>query len=136
MAGCSLDRSSRHNWVEDAGGLPEYICEVARAIERQGGHDLDSAIPIAVSRIKVWATGKGVNAKTQAKAAAALAEWEKKKASAHAKSAGKSASKIAASEAVVHDLSVSADALLRLTMCAASVYDGAMDRLLSLTGAK
>lgn len=106
---------------------------MARAIERQGGHDLESAIPIAVSRIKVWATGKGVNAKTQAKAAAAAAQWEKMKASSKAKSAGKSALKVAASEAVVHDLSVSADALLRLTVCVSGVYDGAVERVLSLT---
>lgn len=84
MAGCSLNKSSKHNWVEDEGGLPEYVCEVARAIIR-GGKDLESAIPIAISRIKVWATGKGVDAKTQAKAAKAVAEWEKKKASAKAK---------------------------------------------------
>lgn len=37
-----------------------------------------------MSRVKVWATGKGVDKDTQAKAAAALAEWEKKKASSHA----------------------------------------------------
>lgn len=84
MAGCSLNKSSKHNWVEDEGGLPEYICEVARAIVR-GGKDLESAIPIAISRIKVWASGKGVDSKTQAKAVKALAEWEKKKASAKAK---------------------------------------------------
>ena len=86
---CSLDRSSKHNWVEQQGGLPNYICQVARAIAR-GGKSLDSAIPIAIGTLKRWAaggtTGKGhkVSAAVQARAAAAIAEWEKKKAAAHA----------------------------------------------------
>jgi hypothetical protein len=126
MAGCSLDRSSKHNWVENEGGLPEYICEIARAIER-GGKDLESAIPIAISRCRVWATGKGVNAKTQAKAAAAIAQWDAKKARANAKGA-----KVAASEAIDSDLTVGADALLRLTVFSASTYDDVVDKFLRL----
>jgi hypothetical protein len=126
MAGCSLDRSSKHNWVENEGGLPEYICEIARAIER-GGKDLESAIPIAISRCRVWATGKGVNAKTQAKAAAAIAQWDAKKARADAKGA-----KVAASEAIDSDLTVGADALLRLTVFSASTYDDVVDKFLRL----
>lgn len=88
LAGCSLDtHPTKHNWVEDAGGLPQYICEIARAILRDGkSTDIGRAISIAVSRCKVWASGGGdVDAKTRAKAAAAVAEWEKKKASAKAK---------------------------------------------------
>ena len=86
LAGCSLDtHPTKHNWVEDAGGLPQYICEIARALVRSG-KDTSTAISIAVSRCKVWAAGGGnVNADTRAKAAAAVAEWEKKKASAHGK---------------------------------------------------
>jgi 23S rRNA maturation mini-RNase III len=51
------------------------------------GMPRERAIPIAISRIKVWATGKGVNADTQAKAIKALAEWEKLKAKAAARRA-------------------------------------------------
>jgi 2'-5' RNA ligase len=85
---CSLDRSPKHNWVEKEGGLPNYICQVARAVAR-GGHSLESAIPIAIATIKKWAAGgssgngKKVSAAVQARAAAALAEWEAKKAKAH-----------------------------------------------------
>lgn len=129
MAGCTLNRSSRHNWVEDVGGLPEYMCEVARAIERSGGHDLDSAIPIAISRCKIWSTGKGVNAKTQAKAAKAIAEWEAKKARAAAKGAAK---KVAASEIIDSDLSVGADALLRLTMVVYSKQEDVLSKFMRL----
>ncbi len=81
FAGCSLDESPGKNWVEKQGGLPEYICQVARAIKRSG-KSTSQAIAIAVSRIKKWASGVGVDADTQAKAAKALAEWEKKKAGA------------------------------------------------------
>lgn len=87
LAGCSLDtHPTKHNWVEDAGGLPQYICEIARAILRDGPtKDVGRAISIAVSRCKVWAAGGGnVNADTRAKAAKAVAEWEAKKAKAKA----------------------------------------------------
>jgi hypothetical protein len=99
FAGCSLDDSPGSNWVEGVGGLPTYICEIARAIKRTG-KTTSEAISIAVSRVKVWASGKGVDKDTQAKAAKAVAEWEAKKAKSHAKSAGK---KVAAS-AVTSDL--------------------------------
>jgi hypothetical protein len=88
---------------------------------------LESAIPIAISRCRVWATGKGVNAKTQAKAAAAIAQWDAKKARANAKGA-----KVAASEAIDSDLTVGADALLRLTVFSASTYDDVVDKFLRL----
>jgi hypothetical protein len=81
----SLDKSPKHNWVEDAGGLPPYVRKLARGIMKSG-HDLASAISIAISRIKVWAAGGGdVNAETRAKAAKALAQWEKAKAKSHVK---------------------------------------------------
>lgn len=83
FAGCSLDESPGSNWVQEQGGLPDYICRVAKAV-RKTGKTTSEAIAIAVSRIKVWATGKGVDKDTQAKAVAALAEWEKKKAKSHA----------------------------------------------------
>lgn len=88
LAGCSLDEKPGSNWVQDAGGLPEYICEIARAIKRTG-KTTSQAISIAVSRVKKWAAGVGVDKKTQAKAAAAVAEWEKLKGKSKAKSAAK-----------------------------------------------
>lgn len=88
FAGCSLDEKPGSNWVQDNGGLPDYICRIARAIKKTG-KTTSQAIAIAVSRVKVWASGKGVDKGTQAKAAAALAEWEKLRAKSHAKSAVK-----------------------------------------------
>lgn len=88
FAGCSLDEKPGSNWVQDAGGLPEYICEIARAIKKTG-KTTSQAISIAVSRVKKWASGAGVDKTTQAKAAKALAEWEKLKAKSHAKTDGK-----------------------------------------------
>jgi 2'-5' RNA ligase len=81
---CSLDRSAKHNWVEDVGGLPNYVCQVARAVAR-GGRSLDSAIPIAIGTLRNWAEGKGnVSAAVRARAASAIAEWEAKRAKAKA----------------------------------------------------
>lgn len=75
-----LDRSPKKNWVENAGGLPKYIEDIALALER-GGKKLEQAIPIAISRVKRWAAGlDGVSPAVKAKAAKALAEWEALKA--------------------------------------------------------
>lgn len=74
--GCSLDSSPGKNWVERGGGLPNYICKVAKGIMRSG-KPKGQAIAIAISRIKKWAAGgDGVDADTQAKAATAAAQWE------------------------------------------------------------
>lgn len=80
-----LDWSPRKNWVENEGGLPKYIEDVAIGIMKGTGMPREQAIPIAISRIKAWARGAdGVHPDTQAKAIAALAQWEamKKKAAA------------------------------------------------------
>lgn len=75
----------RQNWVDEQGGLPKYIRMVAHAMQRKG-HSESRAIAIAVATMKRWAAGGGnVSEKVQAAAAAALAEWEKMKAAAHAK---------------------------------------------------
>lgn len=88
----SLDRSPKKNWVENTGELPAYVREIARSIEKEGGHSLERAIAIAISRIKVWAAGGGnVSAATQAKAAKALAEWEALKGKNKARVKGKKA---------------------------------------------
>lgn len=82
LAGCSLATTpGEDNWVDKAGGLPEYICEVAKDV-RDKGHSTSQAIAIAVSRIKMWAaTSK--DPKVKAKAAKAIAQWEKMKAKSH-----------------------------------------------------
>lgn len=83
FAGCSLDEKPGSNWVQDKGGLPDYICQIARAIKKTG-KPTSQAIAIAVSRVKKWATGAGVDKDTQAKAVKAVAQWEKMRASAKA----------------------------------------------------
>jgi hypothetical protein len=80
--GCSLETSpgKNDNWVESAGHLPEYVCEIAKSIKKTG-KSTSSSIAIAVSRVKKWAAGgDGVEADTKAKAAKALAQWEALKA--------------------------------------------------------
>jgi hypothetical protein len=92
LAGCSLDEKPGKNWVEEAGGLPNYICRIARAIKRTG-KTTSQAIAIAVSRVKVWAAGGGgVNADTRAKAAKAVAQWEALKAKSKGRQAVKATS--------------------------------------------
>jgi hypothetical protein len=83
-----------YNWVEEVGGLPGYIRDIADSLMKKGTGE-SNAIATAVNTVKRWAKGgparaggKGsVSAKTQAKAAAALAEWETKKAAANANAA-------------------------------------------------
>lgn len=70
------------NWVTKVGGLPEYIRAIAHALLLKG-HGEQDAISLAVGTVKRWAAGGGnVTAKTRATAAAAVAEWEAKKAAA------------------------------------------------------
>ncbi len=95
LVGCTLDRSPKSNWVEDSGGLPEYICRIARAIHRSG-RPISQAISIAVSRVKKWAAGlDDVDADTRAKAAKAVAQWEALKAKNKVKKGAKRAARAA-----------------------------------------
>lgn len=84
--GCSLDtHPNSSNWVERAGGLPNYMCEVARALHREG-RPLKLAIPMGIGIVKDWALGKNnVKADTIARAIKAVAQWEAMKAWARAK---------------------------------------------------
>lgn len=86
-----LNWSPRKNWIEIVNGdLPKFITDVAIGIMKGTGYPRERAIPIAISRIKVWARGGGgVNADTVAKAAAALAAWEALKAKTAARRARK-----------------------------------------------
>lgn len=71
-----LDRSPKENWVEKAGGLPNYIRRIAKHIHSDSGLSISHAIAAAVNRVKVLC------AKGNAEACAAVASWERKKASA------------------------------------------------------
>lgn len=62
------------NWVEKAGGLPNYIKRIAKHIHSDSGLSISHAIAAAVNRVKVLC------AKGNAQACAAVASWEKKKA--------------------------------------------------------
>lgn len=70
-----LDRSPKANWVEKAGGLPNYIRRIAKHIHSDSGLSISHAIAAAVTRVKVLC------AKGNAEACAAVADWEKKRAS-------------------------------------------------------
>lgn len=79
--------STTDNWVARTGGLPLYIRAVAKALRRKGASESE-AIATAVATVKRWAAGDGhVTAATRARAAAALAEWERKKSEAHGRRA-------------------------------------------------
>lgn len=69
------------NWVEQEGGLPDFIERIAKHIfyDNPGKYTRSHAIAAAVERVKVLA------AKGNAKAIAALAQWTAKRASAKAK---------------------------------------------------
>jgi len=79
------DLSPRKNWVEEEAGMPVYMRMVRNALLRNG-HDMQSATAIAVNAMKRWAAGgDDVHPQVQAAAAAALAEWDRKRAQAKAR---------------------------------------------------
>lgn len=69
------NRPGVSNWVQEAGGLPSYIRRVARHIIADSGYTVSRAIAAAVSQTKKRA------AQGNAQAMAAVAQWEKMKAS-------------------------------------------------------
>lgn len=80
---------NQHTWVEEQGGLPKYIDCRARAIywagKARGPDAVSRAIRISVGVAEDEASGKRkVSAKTRAMAAAAIAEWNRKRAAAKA----------------------------------------------------
>lgn len=68
------------NWIERKGGtLDPFIRAIAHALIRNG-KGRSQAIAIAIGTVKRWASGGGnVTPKTRAKAAKAVANWEKLK---------------------------------------------------------
>lgn len=72
---------TKQNWVTERGGLPPMIRDVAHALIRNG-HSESNAIQLAVAAVKRWSRGANhVKPSTQAKAAAAVAQWEAMKGS-------------------------------------------------------
>jgi hypothetical protein len=83
----------KQNWVDYAGGLPDYIERIAKHIHYEHGKPIGTAIAMAVGTVKRWCRGgevavsakggvsktHGVSAATKAKACAALASWEAKR---------------------------------------------------------
>jgi hypothetical protein len=92
----AVESSEAFNWVDDVGGLPQYIKRIQKHLAEKG-MDESRAIATAVNVVKkMCATGdvnfpgkQEVNAGSRAEACAAVAEWEEKKARARA-SAGDS----------------------------------------------
>lgn len=81
--------STTSNWIARTGGLPAYIQNVAKGIMKSGKSE-STAIASAIAVMKRWAAGVGhVSPEVRAAAAKALAEWEAKRAAAHAESAVK-----------------------------------------------
>lgn len=79
------------NWVSKAGGLPSFIKRVVKHLKAKGMAE-SHAIATAVNVVKKmcasgdtnWKGVQHVNAGSQAAACAAVAQWEAKKARAHA----------------------------------------------------
>ena len=80
------------NWVEKAGGLPDYIERIAKHLHYEKGKAIGHSIAIAVNQVKRWCSGgtvsstkgptksQNVSAATKAKACKAVAEWNAKRA--------------------------------------------------------
>ena len=86
----------KQNWVDKTGGLPSYIERIAKHMHYERGRPIGQAIASAVATTKRWcSTGKNWNGgdlkpTTRAKACAAVASWEAKRAKSKAKTAAKS----------------------------------------------
>lgn len=90
---CSMAKDPGHpgdNWVTEEGGLPRYICNVAKHMP---GPTTSVKIAEAISTIKKWIADPKTSAETKAKASAAIAEWNRMKAGAHAHHTVKEAAK-------------------------------------------
>lgn len=80
-----LSASKTSNWVARVGGLPPYIRGVARGIaKKHGGKVTSRDIATAIAAMKRFIADPHTKPAVKAAAAAALAEWEGKRAAAHA----------------------------------------------------
>ncbi len=94
-----IGKTNEGLWHHKNMQLPAYIQHVARQLE-MAGHSESEAAHMAVGVVKNWAAGHDghghqVHPETQAKATAALADWEKLRAQAHATSTAKRSSTMA-----------------------------------------
>lgn len=84
------------NWIEANGGLPSYIERIAVHLHAKG-RPISASIATAVNAAKKmcrtgdlnWPGIQNVNPGSRAEACAAVAQWERMKASARAKRAAK-----------------------------------------------
>lgn len=84
--------SGGKNWVTETGGLPSYIERIAKHLHFEKGMEKGRAIAVAVNVCKkMCASGdlnfhglQKVNLASREEACKAVAEWERKKAQAHA----------------------------------------------------
>lgn len=91
--------STTSNWIARVGGLPPYIQNVAKGIMKSGKSE-STAIASAIAVMKRWAAGGGnVHPEVRAAAAAALAQWEAKRAASRAASAARRAGRAVSSGA-------------------------------------
>jgi hypothetical protein len=99
-----LGRTGRKdaNWVSKTGGLPNYIERIAKHLHYEQGKSISRAIQIAVGVVQRWCKGGGASARggvkagsggvkpaTRAKACAAVAQWNAKRAKSKAMTAAK-----------------------------------------------
>lgn len=82
LAKGKLDWSPKSNWVQKAGGLPHGIEDMAVHMMENSGLSREHAIAASVQRAKVLAAKPGP---TQARWIKEVAQWERMKASTHAK---------------------------------------------------
>jgi hypothetical protein len=82
---------SMFNWVEDVGGLPQYIKRIAKHLKAKGmaeGHAIATAVNVVKKYCATgdlnWPGWQQVNPGSKAEGCAAVASWEAKKAKAKA----------------------------------------------------
>lgn len=85
-AACSLDSSPKANWVEKKGGLPDYVCRIAKHLIAKGmskQHAIATAINVVKRMCKSGDLNypgiQQANAASRAEACAAVARWESMK---------------------------------------------------------
>jgi len=86
-----LERAATFNWVDKVGGLPKFIKRIKNHLVKKG-MATSRAIATAVNVVKKmcasgdtnWPGKQNVNAGSRAEACGAVADWERKKAQAHA----------------------------------------------------
>ncbi len=87
-----LDRSPRANWVEEEGGLPDYIDRIAKHLVDKG-FPVSQAVPVAINAARRMCRSgelnfpgsQRANPGSRAQACAAIAQWDAMRARARAR---------------------------------------------------